>query len=145
MNFKSFPFNQLTTAQLYSILELRYKVFVVEQQSIYNEIDGLDQSSIHYCIFADSKLLAYARVRHVSAVDIKIERVVCDKLHRGKGLADKLLEEIVKTQNEQKQNCRISLSAQVEVVDFYKNRGFKPAGKVYDDGGIPHQNMQKVL
>lgn len=142
MNFKSFPFNQLTTAQLYSILELRYKVFVVEQQSIYNEIDGLDQSSIHYCIFDDSKLLAYTRVRHVSAMDIKIERVVCDKLHRGKGLVNKLLEEIVKAQ---KQNCRISLSAQIEVVDFYKKRGFKPAGKVYDDGGIPHQDMQKVL
>lgn len=40
-------FSELTTTQLYNILQLRSDVFVVEQNCPYLDIDSQDQESIH--------------------------------------------------------------------------------------------------
>ncbi|MFT4673107.1 MAG: ElaA protein, partial [Pseudohongiellaceae bacterium] len=36
-------FDQLTTLELYSLLQLRSEVFVVEQNCVYQDVDGYDQ------------------------------------------------------------------------------------------------------
>ena len=40
-------FKELTTAELHDIFALRAEVFVVEQDCVYQDIDGKDQASIH--------------------------------------------------------------------------------------------------
>ena len=40
-------FHELTLDELYAILELRSKVFIVEQNCIYNDPDGKDQVAWH--------------------------------------------------------------------------------------------------
>ena len=40
-------FHELTTQELYNILQLRSEVFVVEQNCIYQDIDGKDQKAVH--------------------------------------------------------------------------------------------------
>ena len=42
-------FDELTPAELYSILQLRIEVFSVEQNCVYQDADGKDQDSFHLC------------------------------------------------------------------------------------------------
>ncbi len=40
-------FDQLHTNELYELLQLRSEVFVVEQDCVYQDIDGKDQKALH--------------------------------------------------------------------------------------------------
>ncbi len=40
-------FSSLSTTELYELLQLRSQVFVVEQDCVYQDIDGKDQKALH--------------------------------------------------------------------------------------------------
>ena len=40
-------FNQLSVEEIYGILKLRSEVFVVEQNCVYQDLDGKDELAIH--------------------------------------------------------------------------------------------------
>ena len=71
-------FQELNKNQLYALARLRQQVFIVEQNSIYTDLDDHDQEAIHYLDFDQSgKLTVYARYRlEKSSKEVKIERVV---------------------------------------------------------------------
>ena len=39
-------FDELTTTELYEILQARAEVFIVEQDCVYQDLDGVDQDEI---------------------------------------------------------------------------------------------------
>jgi predicted GNAT family N-acyltransferase len=39
----------------------------------------------------------------------------------------------------------VALNAQVQAVPFYERFGFKRAGEVFPDAGIPHLHMRREL
>ena len=85
-------FEQMKLIDLYAILRLRQQVFVIEQQSIYDDIDNCDQVSMHICVYQEDELVGYARVREAEPGQLaKIERVVCGANHRGVGLGQMLI------------------------------------------------------
>ena len=45
--FKIKPFKTLSLVELYQILQLRSEVFVVEQNCVYQDIDGKDEKALH--------------------------------------------------------------------------------------------------
>ena len=45
LNITVKSFNQLTINELYEVLQLRSEVFVVEQDCVYQDIDGKDQNA----------------------------------------------------------------------------------------------------
>ena len=55
-------FHELTIQELYNILQLRSEVFVVEQNCIYQDIDGKDQKAVHIFIKENKDVLAYSRI-----------------------------------------------------------------------------------
>ena len=55
-------FDELTTQELYDLLQLRSEVFVVEQDCVYQDIDGKDQKAIHVLGYQDDKFVAYTRI-----------------------------------------------------------------------------------
>ena len=55
-------FSELSTDELYKILRLRSEVFVVEQDCVYQDIDGKDDKAIHVLGFKENQLIAYARI-----------------------------------------------------------------------------------
>lgn len=59
MNFKVKRFDELSTKEIYEILKVRNKVFVVEQECIYQDCDGKDLNAYH--IFAEDgeEVVAY--------------------------------------------------------------------------------------
>lgn len=47
VSLKSKYFDELTTKELYKILKARAEIFVVEQNCIYQDLDGIDYDSLH--------------------------------------------------------------------------------------------------
>jgi ElaA protein len=136
-------FEELSKNELYALAKLRQQVFIVEQNSIYTDLDDHDQEAIHFLDFdLSGKLTAYARYRwEKSANKVKIERVVLDKSVRGKGQGKRLMQRMLSDINLNYPKLTIILSAQVNVCYFYHSLGFITQGDVYDDGGIDHINM----
>ena len=62
IDIKVKKFIELTTQELYDILQLRSEVFVVEQNCVYQDIDGKDQKALHVVGFKNNTVVAYTRV-----------------------------------------------------------------------------------
>ena len=53
--WKEKKFKELTNTELYKILQLRSKIFVVEQNCVYNDLDNLDFEANHIICFLKKK------------------------------------------------------------------------------------------
>ena len=139
-------FAELSLTQFYALAELRQDVFIVEQQSIYGDLDGLDSEAKHFLCWsstqADAQLIGYARYRVCAAQEqIKIERVVLAAAARGQGVGKLIMQTILQDIDVQHVGAQISLSSQVAAQTFYQALGFVAQGESYDDGGIEHITM----
>ena len=75
LNFKIKDFNQLSTQDLYAVLQLRSEVFVVEQDCVYLDLDGKDQLAYHVLGYKDLKLIGYNKsVKNLVAHQAKLAR-----------------------------------------------------------------------
>ncbi|MFN5880128.1 MAG: GNAT family N-acetyltransferase, partial [Burkholderiales bacterium] len=60
------------------------------------------------------------------------------------GLGGRVLEALIEAAR-QRGHDRVMLSAQVHALSFYRGHGFEAEGQIYDDVGIPHQDMTRRL
>ena len=143
MNLEIKKFEELTTEELYEILRVRSEVFVVEQECVYNDVDGKDQKSVHIMIWEDKKILAYLRVIEagVSYTDPSLGRVLVVKDARGRRLARRIVVEGMNYITNIWKKNRITIGAQDYLKEFYESLGFKPVSEVYLEDGIPHIDM----
>ena len=140
-------FHELTTQELYNILKLRSEVFVVEQNCIYQDIDGKDQKAAHIFIEENKDILAYSRIfdEREYFENPSIGRVVVKKEKRGKELGKKIMMEGAKYIKVTFTNKKIEISAQKYLKDFYSELGYEFTGNEYLEDGIPHIRMIKQL
>lgn len=136
-------FNELTLEELYEILKLRSEVFVVEQNCIYNDIDGKDLTSSHIMIKENGKIKAYLRALQpgVSYEDASLGRVLVSPDARGKGYAKAIVTKGVEYILNNFNTTKITIGAQEYLKNFYSEIGFKPISEIYDEDGIPHLDM----
>jgi ElaA protein len=138
-------FHELTLDELYAVLALRNLVFVVEQQSIYNDTDGLDQNSLHLLVKDDVDLIGYVRILppKLKFGEAAFGRLVVAQNVREKGLGKKLLSEVIQHIKTVFPAATIRIEAQAYLKAWYEKFGFKQAGEIYDLDGIPHIEMVK--
>jgi ElaA protein len=138
-------FNELTTIELYSYLQLRVNVFIVEQSCPYPELDGYDLDSYHLTYIENDEVLAYARIlpAGIKYQRISIGRVIVDQKSRGRGLAKELMNQAIEFSREKWPNTDIQLQAQTYLKQFYGSFGFIEISEEYDEDGIPHVDMLK--
>lgn len=139
--------SELTQAELYALLALRTRVFVVEQQCAYLEVDGQDLlgDTCHLLAWQGEQLLAYLRLldpQH-NAGDVVIGRVVIAPEARGAGLGHRLMERALHACAERWPGLPIYLSAQAHLRDYYGRYGFLPVTEVYLEDGIAHMGMRR--
>ncbi|MFP2905665.1 GNAT family N-acetyltransferase [Pyxidicoccus sp. 3LFB2] len=141
-------FRELTLDELYALLALRQEVFVVEQRSIYQDVDGLDGGSVHLLAYEDAEggpfLAAYLRVLPPGLKfpgASSIGRVVTSPRARGRGWGRELVERGVARLDAHFPTADIRISAQHYLQRFYEDFGFHAEGDVYDEDGIPHIEM----
>lgn len=138
-------FNDLSIQELYSILQLRSEVFVVEQDCVYQDIDGKDQKAHHILGFKDNKLVAYTRIFKPGYYfkESSIGRVVVAKNQRQFKYGYDIMNASVEAIKEYYNETVIKISAQCYLKRFYNNLGFKEVGEEYLEDNIPHVAMYK--
>ncbi|QHM74815.1 GNAT family N-acetyltransferase [Mixta tenebrionis] len=139
--------SELSVHQLYDILALRNRVFIVEQQCAYEDIDGQDLARDNRHIFAlgEGRLLTCARL--LAPVDdngpVTIGRVIVTSEARGLRLGYRLMEQVMVSCQQNWPDRQQALSAQAHLQAFYMRLGFKPVGDIYLEDNIPHIAMVK--
>ncbi len=143
MTFTFKHFTELSTSELYDILQLRAEIFVVEQNCVYNDLDGLDKDAIHQFAEKDGQIVAYSRLLKPGTRfnDYSIGRVVVKESERGTGLGIQMMEEAKTYILKNWQPDKIKISAQKYLRKFYQDLGFKIVTEEYLEDGIPHYGM----
>ncbi len=138
-------FEELNLDELYALLQLRNEVFIVEQNCVYEDLDGKDRSAWHLIAVEDDKLVAYTRILPpgVSYSDPAIGRVVTSSSKRRSGLGRELMKRSIEACEKLFGKISISLSAQVYLQSFYESLDFIVVGEEYLDDGIPHIKMSR--
>ena len=143
VTFKTF--SELTTKELYQILQLRSEVFVVEQNCVYQDIDGKDEKAIHIIGVVQNKIVAYTRCFKPGEYfkEASIGRVVVKKTERKLKRGNQIMIYSIKAIETLYQTKTIKISAQSHLKFFYNNFGFYSVGNEYLEDGIPHIEMIK--
>lgn len=139
-------YQDLSKDELYKILQLRSEVFVVEQDCVYQDIDGKDQKALHVLGLKKDELLAYSRVFKPGDYfnEAAIGRVVVIKPERGKGYANTIMINSIKAIENIYKESTIKVSAQTYLRKFYNDLGFHQVGEEYLEDGIPHIAMIRI-
>jgi ElaA protein len=149
-HFVSHTWEQISKTDLYSLMQLRQIVFVVEQHCPYQDADGLDLFSKHYLGWQETNGIAtlVAAARLVPPLmrfdEVSIGRVVSARTHRGQGLGRQLMHTVL-AQCDADGIPTIRISAQRYLERFYNQLGFNPCSEVYDEDGIEHIEMLRPL
>ncbi|UOQ91739.1 GNAT family N-acetyltransferase [Halobacillus shinanisalinarum] len=140
-------FDQLTTNELYTLLEHRTDVFVVEQNCPYKEVDGRDDECVHIWLEDDGEMLAYCRILPPQTSDEydAIGRVLVTKKARGKGYARDIMNKAIDKLKQRRDVEKISLHGQEHLRYFYASFGFEEISEVYLEDDIPHVDMLMKL
>ncbi|REH56313.1 ElaA protein [Tenacibaculum gallaicum] len=143
MEFKVKNFQELTTSELYELLQLRSEVFVVEQDCVYQDIDGKDKKALHVIGVKDGKIIAYTRLFNSGEYfdTPSIGRVVIKETERKYGYGHDLIEASIKAIVDNYKTTTITISAQTYLQKFYESHRFKQVGEGYLEDGIPHIRM----
>ncbi len=136
-------FGELGVDNLYDALQLRCRVFVLEQGP-YLDPDGLDRQSWHLLgRDAQGALIAYLRLVDPGARydEPSIGRVITAPQSRGRGLGRALMAEGVAGCERHWPGRAIRISAQAHLERFYGALGFVRVGDDYLEDNIPHLEM----
>jgi ElaA protein len=136
-------FNELSLDDLYAILNLRQKVFVLEQDCPYLDADYSDQDAFHLLGYKDNDLIAYLRAFKpgIKYEGSSLGRIVTEINSRGLGVGKKIIKEGVKFLKKEYPDNEIIISAQHRLEDFYIDLGFTSRGEVYLEDDIDHIQM----
>lgn len=140
----------LDVRTLHDVLALRAAVFVVEQECVYADVDGLDLAEgTRHLVGRDPRdgaaITAYARLLAPDADHAcpRIGRVIVAPYARGAQLGRTLMERALTSCAEHWPGQAVELGGQAHLVGFYASLGFEPVGEAYDEDGIAHQWMRR--
>ncbi len=143
LTWRCLPFDALSPRALYDLLRLRTDVFVIEQNCVFQDMDGADPDCHHLLGEREGRLLAYARLvpAGLKFAEASIGRVVSDPTTRGTGMGHALMREAVSHLHMRWGQQPIRIGAQAHLQSFYRQHGFEPAGPLYIEDGIDHIEM----
>ncbi|WP_091865649.1 GNAT family N-acetyltransferase [Pricia antarctica] len=136
-------FKKLTNKELYELLRLRSEVFVVEQDCVYEDLDGKDQKALHVIGTKEGEIVAYARIFKSGDYtdEASIGRVVVKKNQRKFGYGKIIMKNAIHAVHDHFNENVIRVSAQMYLERFYHDLGFNQVGDGYLEDGIPHIGM----
>jgi len=141
-------YKDLSQRELYEVLKARQTVFVVEQDCIYQDIDGLDHHAWHLLAMSPLEtgppvLAAYLRIIQpgYKYKEAAMGRVLVAKPFRGTGLGNNLVKKGIEHLRSELTQTPIKISAQQYLVAFYEALGFVSCSAPYDEDGILHIEM----
>ncbi len=138
------PFKNLSAQQLYDAMILRQEVFIVEQQCIFVDADGVDPDCHHLFGYTpEGKLASYSRIVPPKRLypEASIGRVVNSSMYRRHGIGKLTFQKAIELTEQLYGRCSIRIEAQYYLADFYAGFGFKEECPRYLLDGIWHVEM----
>jgi len=137
------PFDELSSDELYAMIHLRQKVFIVEQDCPYIDADYTDQDAFHLLVYKNNDLIGYLRAFKpgVKYEESSLGRIVTEVNSRGLGIGKEITKEGVNFLSRKFPNHEIVISAQHRLEHFYIDLGFSARGEVYLEDDIDHIQM----
>lgn len=139
------PFHELSLTELYNYLQLRTLVFVVEQNCVFQDMDGKDAIALHLLAYDGDKNVACARLfkaGHYYEFS-SIGRVVVHPDYRNLNLGNQLMINAIEGIKTHFNEGDIKIGAQFYLKKFYENHGFITSSDVYLEDDIEHIEMIK--
>jgi ElaA protein len=145
LKWKIRRFEALSIAELHDLIQLRTEVFVVEQNCVYQDVDGKDQKALHLIGEDNGQTVAYARLFRPKDYfdEASIGRVVVKQTYRDKKLGHILMKEAIDAIETEFGEARITISAQLYLKKFYESHGFIQTSETYLEDDIPHIQMKR--
>jgi len=145
IEFKIKRFKELSLNELYYVLQLRAEVFVVEQNCVYQDIDGKDEKALHVIGYYNGEIVAYTRIfdKGYYFDETSIGRVVVSPKYRDKKWGYQLMQVSIDAIKEYFNDTKITISAQQYLTKFYQSLGFVQTSEVYLEDDIPHVQMKR--
>lgn len=136
-------FKELSLDELYAIIHLRQKVFIVEQDCPYMDADYTDQNAFHLLAYEDNELIGYLRAFKpgIKYDGSSLGRIVTEINSRGLGIGKEITKEGVNFLGKKYSDSEIIISAQHRLKSFYIDLGFISRGEVYLEDDIDHIQM----
>ena len=123
---------------------LRRRVFIEEQQVPEEiELDADDARAFHALALEGGRPVGCGRML-AHGDYVKIGRMAVLAERRGAGIGRGVLQFLVEHAR-QRGARRAVLDAQVHAQGFYLKQGFTPVGEVFQEAGIMHRRMERVL
>ena len=146
ISWRCVPFAALSAFDLYAVLQLRSEVFVVEQDCVFQDLDGTDAQALHVLGSVGGALVAYARCfpAGVKFAEASLGRVATRASMRGTGAGHALVSQAIACVFAQWGTQAIRIGAQARLEDFYRQHGFEVAGPPYLEDGIAHIDMLRA-
>jgi ElaA protein len=147
IRWRWFAWHEWSNDVLYETLRLRSDIFVVEQNCVFLDLDGLDPKCEHLCGFdVKDHVVAYARLvpPHLKYAEPSIGRVVVAASVRGSGVGHDLMRQALAGCEERYPHAAIMIGAQQHLEGYYGRHGFAQVGEPYMEDGIPHIDMRKA-
>jgi ElaA protein len=138
-------FNELSLQELYSLLKLRSHVFVVEQNCVYQDVDGKDEKALHLLGVYKEEIVAYARLFKAGDYfeNASIGRVVIHPEARDKKWGHEMMQQALAGIESQFNANQITISAQLYLKKFYETHDFVQTSEIYLEDDIPHIEMKR--
>lgn len=136
-------FEDFSPRHLYEVLKLRQNIFIIEQNCIYDDIDGLDPDSEHLLLLEPNEsLVGYLRIvpSGVKFEEHSLGRIAVHKSHRRKGVGRNLVLKGIEIVSETGAQS-IKIEAQAHLENFYGDIGFETVSEIYEVDEIPHLQM----
>ena len=124
-----------------------HKVFVVEQQCPYQDMDELDFDCLHLVAHENDALVGYCRIippkvntlyTQDDIAKAAIGRVLVLPEYRGKAIAQQIMNTAIKHCRKKYGKKPIVIAAQTYLIDFYTSLGFEPVGERFLEDNIEH-------
>lgn len=139
-------FKNLNVNHLYSLLELREDIFIVEQNVPYKDIDGKDLHCIHLMGFLEGELSCYMRLVPLDIFEkgyFSLGRVTVKSSLRNLGVGKKLVLTGLNYLDKIRNKYPIKISSQLYLREFYATFGFAAQGEPYIEDRILHIAMYR--
>lgn len=136
-------FDALGVDGLYDVLELRCKVFILEQGA-FLDTDRVDQQALHLLgRDASGRLQAYARLVRpgVKYAEPSLGRVITSAEARGSGFGKALVAQALRHHQAVWPGQGNRISAQARLEAFYAGFGWQRSAPDHIEDGIPHTEM----
>jgi ElaA protein len=134
----------LRPLDLHDLFALRMAVFCVEQQCVYQDIDGKDLHAWHLLgRDVQGALTAYLRLVDPGKkfIEPSVGRVITRGSARGIGLGRALMQEGLARCAQVHGSMRNRIGAQAHLESFYVSLGYVRASENYLEDGIAHLDM----